>query len=205
MSRLAALARFVFGEFGPLIAFWALALSLGVKPAIAGSILFIIADAAWRWRKRLAFTRLYLLVSVLTIVFGAIDLVSASPFMLKYEAAVTNVVTGLAFVVGAMGEKPIDPGSRGAARREPARDRRDPRVFSPVHARLGGLFFRQGRLLRLDRLDVPTASGHGGAVVCRFDQPRAHDRSQRRRRAGGSSFSAAASGCYRGPTLHRRK
>ena len=107
MSRLAALARFVFGEFGPLIAFWALALSLGVKPAIAGSILFIVADAAWRWRKRLAFTRLYLLVSVLTLVFGAIDLVSASPFMLKYEAAVTNVVTGLAFVVGAMGEKPI--------------------------------------------------------------------------------------------------
>ena len=107
MSRLAVAARFVFGEFGPLIVFWALALTLGVKPAIAGSIVFILADAAWRWRKGLAFTRLYLLVSALTLIFGAIDLASASPFMLKYEAAVTNVATGAAFVVGAMGEKPI--------------------------------------------------------------------------------------------------
>ena len=107
MSRLAAAARFVIGEFGPLIVFWALALTLGVKPAITGSILFILGDAAWRWRRGMAFTRLYLLVSALTLVFSAIDLLSASPFMLKYEAAVTNVATGAAFVLGAMGEKPI--------------------------------------------------------------------------------------------------
>ena len=78
-----------------------------MKPAILGSILFIVADAAWRWRKRLAFTRLYLLVSSLTLVFGFIDLASTSPFMLKYEAVITNAVTGLAFVAGALGEKPI--------------------------------------------------------------------------------------------------
>ncbi len=107
MSKLAAAARFVLGEFGPLILFWALALTLGVKPAIAGSILFILGDAAWRRRTGAAFTRLYLLVSALTLAFGAIDLVSASPFMLKYEAAVTNVATGFAFVIGAIGKKPI--------------------------------------------------------------------------------------------------
>ena len=107
MPKLAAAARFVFGEFGPLVVFWALALTLGVKPAIAGSILFILVDAAWRRWKGLAFTRLYLLVSALTLVFGAIDLASASPFMLKYEAAITNVATGAAFVAGAMGAKPI--------------------------------------------------------------------------------------------------
>ena len=107
MPKLAAAARFVLAEFGPLIVFWALALTLGVKPAILGSILFIVADAAWRWRKGLAFTRLYLLTSGLTLVFGAIDLAATSPFMLKYEAAVTNVATGAAFVLGAMGEKPI--------------------------------------------------------------------------------------------------
>ena len=55
----------------------------------------------------LAFTRLYLLVSALTLVFGFIDLVSTSPFMLKYEAAVSNAATGLAFVAGAHGEKPM--------------------------------------------------------------------------------------------------
>src|SRR5580658_279494 len=107
MSRLAAVARFALAEFGPLIVFWALASTLGVKPAILGSILFIVADAAWRWLRGLTFTRLYLLVSALTLVFGLIDLASTSPFMLKYEAAVSNVATGIMFIVGALGEKPI--------------------------------------------------------------------------------------------------
>jgi intracellular septation protein A len=107
MTKLAAVARFALAEFGPLIVFWLLALAFGVKPAILGSIVFIIADAVWRWRKGLRFTRLYLLVSALTLVFGFVDLVATSPFMLKYEAAVSNVVTGIAFVVGALGEKPI--------------------------------------------------------------------------------------------------
>ena len=107
MTKLAAVARFALAEFGPLIVFWLLALAFGVKPAILGSIAFIIADAVWRWRKGLKFTRLYLLVSALTLVFGFVDLVATSPFMLKYEAAVSNVVTGIAFVVGALGEKPI--------------------------------------------------------------------------------------------------
>ncbi len=55
----------------------------------------------------MTFTRLYLLVSGLTLVFGAVDLWATSPFMLKYEAAVTNIATGAAFVAGAMGGKPI--------------------------------------------------------------------------------------------------
>jgi intracellular septation protein A len=107
MPKLAATARFVLAEFGPLLVFWALALTLGVKPAIAGSLVAIVADAAWRKRKGMAFTRLYLLVSGLTLVFGAVDLAATSPFMLKYEAAVTKVATGEAFVAGAMGRKPI--------------------------------------------------------------------------------------------------
>ncbi len=107
MSRLYAVACFAFAEFGPLIVFWALAATLGVKPAILGSVLFIVADAVWRRRKGLPFTRLYLLTSGLTLVFGLVDLASTSPFMLKYEAAVTNVATGLAFVAGAFGEKPM--------------------------------------------------------------------------------------------------
>jgi intracellular septation protein A len=107
MPKVVAAARFALAEFGPLIVFCTLALMLGVKPAIPGSILFIVADAAWRWRTGLAFTRLYLLTGGLTLVFGAIDLAATSPFMLKYEATVTNVATGAAFVAGAMGEKPI--------------------------------------------------------------------------------------------------
>ncbi len=179
MPKLAAAARFVLAEFGPLIVFWALALTLGVKPAILGSILFIVADAAWRWREGLAFSRLYLLTSGLTLVFGAIDLAATSPFMLKYEAAVTNVATGAAFVLGAMGEKPII--QEVAEQREggPTAHARDPRLLPPVHPRLGRLFLRQGGLLRLDRLDPAPAPGDGAEIGRRVDQPRAHDRGQR--------------------------
>jgi hypothetical protein len=40
-------------------------------------------------------------------VFGAVDLASTTPFMLKYEAVVTNVATGAAFILGAFGDKPM--------------------------------------------------------------------------------------------------
>ncbi|MFI5011192.1 MAG: hypothetical protein ACHQAY_02480 [Hyphomicrobiales bacterium] len=107
MVRILGILRFVLAEFGPLIVFLALAWAVGTKAAIAGSVAFIIGDAIWRYRKGIAFTRIYILVSALTIVFGAIDLVSATPFMLKYEAVVTNVATGIAFAIGARGPKPM--------------------------------------------------------------------------------------------------
>jgi intracellular septation protein A len=97
----------VLADFGPLLMFWVLNLTLGLKPAIAGSILFILADGLWRWRRRLPFTRIYIFVSVLTVVFGSVDLLSATPFMLKYEAVITNVFTGVAFVAGARGPRPL--------------------------------------------------------------------------------------------------
>ncbi len=52
-------------------------------------------------------TRIYVLTSVLTVVFGSVDLLSATPFMLKYEAVITNAFTGLAFVAGARGSRPL--------------------------------------------------------------------------------------------------
>jgi hypothetical protein len=99
--------RWVAADFGPLLIFWALDLSLGIKVAIAGSVLFIIGDGLRRWRRGLAFTRIYLLTSVLTVVFGGVDLLSATPFMLKYEAVITNAFTGLAFLTGARGSRPL--------------------------------------------------------------------------------------------------
>jgi intracellular septation protein A len=107
MARLFAAARYVVLEFGPLVAFWTLSLTLGVKAAIVGSIVVIAADAIWRRLRGVAFTRLYLLTSGLTLAFGAIDLMSTQPFMLKYEAAITNFATGVPFVVGAFGAKPL--------------------------------------------------------------------------------------------------
>ncbi len=99
--------QWVLADFGPLLMFWGLNLTFGLKPAIAGSVLFIVADGMWRWSRGLAFTRIYILTSVLTVMFGSVDLLSTTPFMLKYEAVITNAFTGVAFVAGARGSRPL--------------------------------------------------------------------------------------------------
>ena len=107
MDRFKSFARFVFAEFGPLIVFWSLALTLGVRAAIAGALVTILIDSGFRLYRRQPFTRLYLLVATLTLAFGAVDLWVATPFLIVYEAPITNLLTGAAFVVGAFGEKPM--------------------------------------------------------------------------------------------------
>jgi intracellular septation protein A len=107
MTRLRAILGFVLAEFGPLLAFWALALTLGIKAAIAGSLAAILLDSALRFRCGKPFTRLYVIVSTLTLAFGTVDLCAATPFLLVYEAPITNALTGAAFVAGAFGETPI--------------------------------------------------------------------------------------------------
>jgi len=107
LNKAVALARFAAREFGPLIVFLVVSAWFGVKLAIALTVLTVVFDSAWRWRRGESFTRLYLLVSGLTLVFGAVDLYAASPFMLKYEAVITNFATGITFAIGAFGKKPM--------------------------------------------------------------------------------------------------
>jgi intracellular septation protein A len=106
-AKALALVQFALREFGPLIVFLVVSTWFGVKLAIALSIVTVIGESAWRWRRGEGFTVLYLLVSGLTLVFGAVDLYAASPFMLKYEAVITNIAMGVAFAFGAFGEKPM--------------------------------------------------------------------------------------------------
>jgi intracellular septation protein A len=101
--RLADLLLFALTEFGPLIAFLLLNWRFGVKVAIAGTVAFVIVDGLRRLWMHVAFTRIYLLTSALMLVFGAVDLCSATPFMLQYEAVITNLAAGLFFVAGARG------------------------------------------------------------------------------------------------------
>lgn len=106
-ARLIDAIRWVIADFGALIVFWALSLTAGTKPAIAGSILFIIGDAVRRWRKGEAFGKLSIFSSILTIGFGGIDLLSTGPFMLKYEPAVSSTAMSLAFFIGARGPRSL--------------------------------------------------------------------------------------------------
>jgi intracellular septation protein A len=107
MTRLRRFLHFSLANFGPLIAFWAFYLAFGLRIAIAATIVYVVGDLAFRLHGRHPITRIYLLSSGLAVVFGAIDLVAATPFMLKYEAVVTNVATGIFFIAGANGAKPL--------------------------------------------------------------------------------------------------
>ena len=106
-AKLLSALRVVLAEFGPLVAFWGLTLTFGVKAAIAGALAVILIDGAWRLLRGRPFTRIYLVVSALTLGFGAVDLYVATPFLIVYEAPITNVLTGAAFAIGAFGEKPM--------------------------------------------------------------------------------------------------
>ena len=107
MNKLKGAARFLVAEFAPLLAFWMLAALFGIKTAIAGALATILLDAGWRLYRRQRFTRLYLVVATLTLAFGAVDLYAQTPFLLIYEAPITNALTGVAFVAGAFGETPM--------------------------------------------------------------------------------------------------
>jgi uncharacterized membrane protein len=107
MRRLRGVLTFVLWEFGPLIALLTLSAAFGLKVAIAGTTAFIIVDAGRRLWLHIPFTRVYLLSSGLALIFGTIDLLSQTPFMLKYEAVITNAVTGIAFAAGARGDRPL--------------------------------------------------------------------------------------------------
>jgi intracellular septation protein A len=128
MQRLRAVLNFILCEFGPLVVLLALSATFGLKIAIAGTIAFVIVDAFRRLWRHIPFTRVYLLSSGLALIFGSNDLLSQTPFMLKYEAVITNVATGFAFVAGARGDKPMLQ-EMAEQRREAFPDRPDVRHF----------------------------------------------------------------------------
>jgi len=105
--KIGELLRFLVGEFAPLLVFYGLLAVFGLKPAIAGSIAFILLDAARHRLQRIAFTHVYLLSAGLTVAFGVIDLSVQTPFMLSYESVITSLVVGVFFTLGARGERPM--------------------------------------------------------------------------------------------------
>lgn len=106
-GRWLGLARFAMAEFGPLIVFYALLAAFGLKPAIAGSLVFIVADMLRRGLRGIGLTRIYIMSAALTVAFGAIDLAVRTPFMLSYESVFSSTVLGLFFVAGARGRRPM--------------------------------------------------------------------------------------------------
>ncbi len=106
MSRLGRLG-ILLQEFGGVILFWIMLRQFGLKPAIAATMLFVLLDGARRLLRGLTFTKIWILSNTLVLICGVIDLRAASPFMIRYEAVLTNLVAATVFLIGAFGSKPM--------------------------------------------------------------------------------------------------
>lgn len=107
MTRLTSLLRGLFHTFGGLVLYWTITITFGVKPAIAATLLFVAVEGIWRLATRRPFPPLWLFANGAALVFGAIDLWARTPFMLRYEGAIINLLTAAAFAVGASGREPL--------------------------------------------------------------------------------------------------
>lgn len=107
LKKIKAAIIFAVSNFGPLIVFFGVNYFLGLKPAIAGSLLFCIAEIVYRFYRKERTTTLFKYTAVTTFVFGAFDLYADNSFLFKYEAVVTNLLTAGVFVASLSSEKSI--------------------------------------------------------------------------------------------------
>jgi intracellular septation protein A len=91
-------------DFGGMIFFYLLLYMVGLKAAIAGTLVFLVADVVRRRLQGSGFPRIYVLTSAMAVGFGLIDLLARTPFMIKYEAVITSLVLAAMFAAGARGK-----------------------------------------------------------------------------------------------------
>jgi intracellular septation protein A len=129
MTRALSILQFVLNELGTMVMFYLLLYTLGLKAAIAGSLVYLILDGIRRHVRKIGYPQLYILTSVLTFLFGGIDLMAETPFMIKYEAVVTSLVVAASFGASALTAKPmmLEMAQRQVGETFP--DRADIRVF----------------------------------------------------------------------------
>ena len=107
VTRLAKILAMILREFGGLVLFLVVNACVGLKPAIGVTLAFVFIDGLRHAIQHKPVGKLWLLSNGLALVFGTIDLHAANPFMLRYEASISNLVTGIAFAIGAFGAKPM--------------------------------------------------------------------------------------------------
>jgi len=160
MRRVRAVLTFVLWEFGPLLALLALSAMFSLKvrsPERSPS----------SWSIRSPFVAAYSVYADLFVVqrprsrFGTIDLLAETPFMLKYEAVITNLATVSPLWRARVG--PIDdPGNR-EQRREAFPDRADVRHFFRLLTLFWAVyFFLKAGLYFWLSVTLPT----GRAIFC---------------------------------------
>jgi intracellular septation protein A len=107
MNRLRRIALALLRDFGGLIVFWIVMWRFGLKAAIAATILFVAVDGLRRLIQRERPPKLYVFTTALALIFGLIDLKARTPFMIRYEGAITNTLIGGLLAWDAFARKPM--------------------------------------------------------------------------------------------------
>ena len=107
MQRLRALLLFVLHNFGPLVAFLVVYRFFGLLPAIATSMGVALVEVLAHVARKKSPTRLFVGTTLMTLAFGAVDLWMQRSVLFRFEAVLTNVITGVWFGSTLFGEKTI--------------------------------------------------------------------------------------------------
>jgi intracellular septation protein A len=106
-QKIQNLARFIFGNFGPILIFYGANHFCGLKPAIALSTAFSAIEIGYKTCRKQPITSIFKFSALMILVFGAVDLYSQQSFLFKYEASVTNLFMAVFFGATLFSEKTI--------------------------------------------------------------------------------------------------
>jgi uncharacterized membrane protein len=105
MQRLLRFLSFLFESFGPLATFLIVDRYFGLRAAIGASIAFALIEVVALAARKKQPTQLFVMTTLMTLAFGAVDLTLATPRFFRFEAVVTNVLTGLWFGATLRGDR----------------------------------------------------------------------------------------------------
>ena len=93
------------GYFASMLIFFGALKLFGLKPAIAATLVFVVLDSLRRLILRVPTPQMYIFSHVMALVFGVVDLTLKTPFMIRYEGVITNLIVAAVFVRGAFGPR----------------------------------------------------------------------------------------------------
>ena len=105
MKSLPNLLRFLVRDFGPLFVFYFVNHYYGLRVAVVSAVIYSVAQVALLLIRREKISAFLKYSIATTLIFGALDLSLQTPVFFKYEASITNVITGIFFALTLWGEK----------------------------------------------------------------------------------------------------
>ncbi|NNN05397.1 MAG: hypothetical protein HKL90_05810 [Elusimicrobia bacterium] len=97
MAKLKPLFAFVFGNFGPVIVFYAANHYRGLAAGITASAIYSISEIILKFVKKQTLPPLFKYTAAMTMIFGGVDLWAQRSILFKYEGGVTHLITGFVF------------------------------------------------------------------------------------------------------------